>query len=236
MRLLSFEHGRAAYRADFVLYGAAVAGLSVLLLAVGPSGHGLALGASLLAGVLGWSLIEYLLHRFVLHGVAPFRRWHEQHHARPTALICTPTLLSATLIGLFVFLPVALLGDRWMACALTLGLLVGYLGYAVTHHAIHHWRGDGAWQALACAAPPPRRRHTLLWRHQLVLGSPLRHGGEPRRCPPAHRRGRREGLQAQRDRHPPLPRRKNPMTSCPPTTQSTAIPACRCGIDVSGTR
>jgi sterol desaturase/sphingolipid hydroxylase (fatty acid hydroxylase superfamily) len=145
MRLLSFEHGRAAYRADFVLYGVAVAGLSVLLLAVGPSGHGLALGASLLAGVLGWSLIEYLLHRFVLHGVAPFRRWHEQHHARPTALICTPTLLSATLIGLFVFLPAALLGDRWMACALTLGLLVGYLGYAVTHHAIHHWRGDGAW-------------------------------------------------------------------------------------------
>lgn len=145
MRLLSFEHGRAAYRADFVLYAAAVAGLSALLLAVGPSGHGLALGASLLAGVLGWSLIEYGLHRFVLHGVAPFRRWHEKHHARPTALICTPTLLSATLIGIFVFLPAALLGDRWLACALTLGLLVGYLGYAVTHHAIHHWGSGGAW-------------------------------------------------------------------------------------------
>lgn len=159
MRLLSFEHGRAAYRADFVLYGVAVAGLSVLLLAVGPSGHGLALGASLLAGVLGWSLIEYLLHRFVLHGVAPFRRWHEQHHARPTALICTPTLLSATLIGLFVFLPAALLGDRWMACALTLGLLVGYLGYAVTHHAIHHWRGDGAWLMRR------KRWHALHHRH-----------------------------------------------------------------------
>lgn len=159
MRLLSFEHGRVAYRADFVLYGVAVAGLSVLLLAVGPSGHGLTLGASLLAGVLGWSLIEYLLHRFVLHGVAPFRRWHEQHHARPTALICTPTLLSATLIGLFVFLPAALLGDRWMACALTLGLMVGYLGYAVTHHAIHHWRGGGAWLMRR------KRWHALHHRH-----------------------------------------------------------------------
>lgn len=145
MRLFSFEHGRAAYRADFLLYGAAVALLSVLLVATGPSGHGAALAVMLLAGLLGWSLVEYGLHRFVLHGLPPFRRWHEQHHQRPTALICTPTLLSGSLIALFVFLPVALLGDRWLACALTLGLLVGYLAYAVTHHAIHHWQGGGTW-------------------------------------------------------------------------------------------
>jgi sterol desaturase/sphingolipid hydroxylase (fatty acid hydroxylase superfamily) len=145
MSLLSFEHGRAAYRADFLLYGAAVACLSVLLVATGPSGHGAALAGMLLAGLLGWSLVEYGLHRFVLHALPPFRRWHEQHHQRPAALICTPTLLSGSLIGLFVFLPAALLGDRWLACALTLGLLVGYLAYAMTHHAIHHWQGGGAW-------------------------------------------------------------------------------------------
>lgn len=145
MRFLSFEHGRAAYRADFLLYGLAVASLSVLLLAAGPRGHAAALAVSLLAGVLGWSLVEYLLHRFVLHGLEPFRRWHAQHHERPTALICTPTVLSGSLIVLFVFLPAALLADRWLACALTLGLLIGYLAYAVTHHALHHWHGDSAW-------------------------------------------------------------------------------------------
>jgi len=37
------------------------------------------------------------------------------------------------------------LGDLWRASALTLGLLTGYLGYAITHHAIHHWRADNAW-------------------------------------------------------------------------------------------
>lgn len=145
MKIFSIEHGSAAYGADFALYAAAVATLSALLLAASPSGRGLAIGASVFAGLLGWTLIEYGLHRFVLHGIAPFRRWHEQHHARPTALICTPTLLSGSLIGIFVFLPAALLGDRWLACALTLGLLIGYFAYAVTHHAIHHWRGEGAW-------------------------------------------------------------------------------------------
>lgn len=145
MKIFSVEHGRAAYRADFALYAVAVVALSALLLARGPSGHGLAFALSALAGLLGWSAIEYGLHRFVLHGIAPFSRWHAQHHARPMALICTPTVLSAALIATFVFLPAALAGDRWLACALTLGLVVGYLGHAVTHHATHHWRGGGAW-------------------------------------------------------------------------------------------
>jgi cyclopropane-fatty-acyl-phospholipid synthase len=33
----------------------------------------------------------------------------------------------------------------WQACALTLGVVTGYLAYSVTHHAIHHWRGDNVW-------------------------------------------------------------------------------------------
>lgn len=163
MRFLSFEHGRAAYRADFLIYGAAVVALSVLLVEAGPSGHGFALAGTLLAGLLGWSFVEYGLHRFVLHGLSPFRRWHEQHHQRPTALICAPTLLSGSLIALLVFLPAALIGDRWLACALTLGLLIGYLGYAVTHHAIHHWHGRGAWLL--------RRKRWHALHHRLEGGS-----------------------------------------------------------------
>lgn len=145
MSLLSFEHGRAAYLADFLLYGAAVAVLAVLLVVASPRGLGAAQMGLLLAGLLAWSAVEYGLHRFVLHRLSPFRRWHRQHHRRPAALICTPTPLSAGLIGLLVFLPAALLGDRWRAAALTLGLLIGYLAYAVTHHAIHHARSGGAW-------------------------------------------------------------------------------------------
>ena len=145
MRLTSFEHGKLAYRADFALYGTAVLLLGTALLAVGPRAHWLELVAFGAAGLAGWSAIEYGLHRFVLHGLEPFRRWHALHHDRPTALICTPTVLTATLFALLVFLPALALSDLWSASSLTLGLLIGYQGYAITHHALHHWRGDNAW-------------------------------------------------------------------------------------------
>ncbi len=145
MGVFTLEHGRLAYLADFALYGSAVVMLAAFLLIAGPSEQRLEIVAFATVGLGGWTAIEYVLHRFVLHGLQPFRRWHVEHHRRPVALICTPTILSATLIVVLVFLPSLLLGDLWRACALTFGLLCGYLGYAITHHAVHHWRADTAW-------------------------------------------------------------------------------------------
>jgi cyclopropane-fatty-acyl-phospholipid synthase len=145
MGLFTLEHSSRAYRADFFLYGATVLLLAAYLLFEVPRSQWLQTTGLVLAGLAGWSLMEYLLHRFVLHGVQPFQGWHAEHHQRPTALICAPTILSAALIGMLVFLPALLLAGQWCACALTLGVLIGYLGYAVTHHATHHWRSDNAW-------------------------------------------------------------------------------------------
>jgi sterol desaturase/sphingolipid hydroxylase (fatty acid hydroxylase superfamily) len=145
MNLITIEHSKLAYRADFTLYGAAIAALAGFLLLAAPPSQGAVIAACVTAGVALWTLVEYGLHRFVLHGVAPFRRWHAEHHARPTALICAPTILTASLIAGLVFLPALLLADLWLACALTLGLLAGYQVYAVTHHATHHWRARSAW-------------------------------------------------------------------------------------------
>jgi cyclopropane-fatty-acyl-phospholipid synthase len=145
MNFFSLEHGKAAYRADFVLYGAAVVALAVFLLTGGPRGEGLEIAALALAGLGSWTIIEYALHRFVLHGPPPFSRWHGEHHQRPTALIYTSTILSATLIATLVFLPALALGGLWRACALTLGFLVGYLAFSITHHATHHWHAGSAW-------------------------------------------------------------------------------------------
>lgn len=145
MSLFTLEHGRAAYLADFVLYGAAVVILAVLLLVSGPRDRWLELVAIVLAGLAGWTAIEYAMHRFVLHGLQPFRRWHAEHHERPSALICTPTILSATLVISLVFLPALMLAGWWPACALTLGVLAGYLAYSITHHATHHWHARNAW-------------------------------------------------------------------------------------------
>ncbi len=143
--LFTLEHGVAAYRADFALYAATAVVLLGLLLFGSPHDQWQQNTALAVAGLLGWSAAEYLLHRFILHGMEPFRGWHAAHHARPTALICTPTLFSAALIATLVFLPALWWGGAWQACALTLGVLTGYLAYTVTHHATHHWRADTAW-------------------------------------------------------------------------------------------
>jgi sterol desaturase/sphingolipid hydroxylase (fatty acid hydroxylase superfamily) len=145
MAFLALEHSRAAYAADFVLYGVAVSVLSSLLVWRAPTGMWPTLGLTAAAGLLSWTLIEYLLHRFVLHGLQPFKGWHAEHHVRPTALICAPTLLSAVLFFALVFLPAFELANFWVACALTLGTVSGYLAYAITHHAAHHWRGNSQW-------------------------------------------------------------------------------------------
>ncbi|WHZ10690.1 MAG: hypothetical protein OJF60_001129 [Burkholderiaceae bacterium] len=141
----ALEHSRLAYAADFVIHGLAVALLAGLIGVAGPPSERAAMGALIALGLLSWSLLEYLAHRFVLHGLPPFSVWHAAHHERPTALICTPTAVSAALIVLLVFLPALLLGDRWRAAALTLGVMTGYLGYSCMHHAVHHWRGGGRW-------------------------------------------------------------------------------------------
>ncbi len=142
MNLFALEHSRGAYRADFVLYGAAIVVLTGALMLAQPLAQWSVLAA---IGLAAWTLIEYAMHRFVLHGLQPFKGWHALHHERPTALIASPTILSAGLIFALVFLPALGLAGGWKAGALTLGVLIGYLGYAVTHHATHHWNIDNAW-------------------------------------------------------------------------------------------
>lgn len=145
MGFLSLEHGKWAYFADFALYGMAVLALAIYLFIASPPLERLDVAVYALLGLAGWTGIEYALHRFVLHGLPVFRAWHQQHHRRPTSLICTPTILSATLIATLFFAPAVMLTSYWRAAALTLGMLSGYLAYTITHHAIHHWRSENAW-------------------------------------------------------------------------------------------
>jgi len=116
----TMEQSKTAYRADFALYGLAVAGLAATLGLTAPRAAALeAVGLAVL-GLAAWTLIEYALHRFVLHGLQPFARWHADHHRRPSALIGASTLLSAALFTALVFLPALAWGGPWRACALTL--------------------------------------------------------------------------------------------------------------------
>lgn len=145
MQLFVLEHSKFAYYADFVFYAMTSLALAVLLMIAGPQAQRLLISAYALIGLGSWTFIEYMLHRFVLHGLPPFSQWHAAHHSRPTALICAPTIFSASLIMALIFIPALLLVGFWLAVAFTFGVLVGYLTYAVVHHAIHHWHVDSAW-------------------------------------------------------------------------------------------
>jgi len=159
MNLFTFEQTRAVYWADFVFYAAIIVILASVLAAVVPNPQWATVVLLVAMGLIFWSALEYTVHRFVLHGVQPFQRWHAAHHARPAALICSPTILTASIIGACLFMPAWAIAGLESACALTIGLLCGYLAYALTHHAIHHWRGDSRWLRR-------RQRRHFLHHHQ----------------------------------------------------------------------
>ena len=147
MKKASLEQSPVSYYADFVLYPAALAsGLAVLLVWAPAITWAMPLAAVI--GFFAWSLIEYILHRFVLHGLQPFKQWHQEHHDRPMALIGAPTLGSMVLFVLIAYLPLSWMLGAWVALAATLGLAAGYFSYLVVHHGVHHWKArPGSWFA-----------------------------------------------------------------------------------------
>lgn len=145
MRPFSLEHGRTAYWIDFAVYGVAIVAMTALLGLAAPHKQWSTLLLLALAGISLWTFAEYAIHRFVLHGMAPFKAWHERHHEEPTALICTPTIVTVVLVFALVFCPASLIGGWWNAVALTLGVTIGYVAYSLLHHAMHHWRPGSEW-------------------------------------------------------------------------------------------
>ncbi|MEO6281510.1 sterol desaturase family protein [Roseateles sp.] len=168
MPLLKLEHSPFEYRADFIVYGLLCMLLAGLLVVDAPVGEGWRLMAWVLAGAAGWTLLEYLLHRFVLHALPPFKGWHAEHHRRPNALVALPTLMTVTLFATLIGLPAAWLLGTWPATALSLGLAGGYLSYGLIHHATHH--GFGRWPSRQSWLAQRRRWHAM--HHRRPPGSP----------------------------------------------------------------
>lgn len=104
--------------------------------------------ACMVAGILGWTLAEYLLHRFFFHlppGTSKFRRTllfaaHGYHHEFPDdpGRLVAPPVLSwpiGLVLGLFCW---ATMGIYWHA--VFAGVCTGYLAYDWVHYYTHHGR------------------------------------------------------------------------------------------------
>ncbi len=106
----------------------------------------------LLAGVLAWTLVEYLLHRYVFHYIGP-RAWqrrfhfvfHGVHHDFPqdAKRLVMPLGVSIPL-GLAFFLLFDLVLPRPVAGAVLVGMGSGYLAYDGIHYFTHHLKARGA--------------------------------------------------------------------------------------------
>lgn len=133
MRLSKF-----AYYADFGFYALAILGVLVWgITRASPSARLDALSASLL-GAAVWTLVEYLLHRFILHSGSRIARLHTRHHVSPKAFIGTPTWLSAGIIVGLVFAPTWLAFSLPVAAGLSIGFALAFLWYGTIHHLVHH--------------------------------------------------------------------------------------------------
>lgn len=113
-------------------------------------------GIMLVSWLFLWPLIEYGLHRFLFHSPVAWTArlphfvqgtWnvvrlllHTVHHAHPTdrRRIVTPLIMSA-LLAVLVLGPLAATLPERVALPLALGLILGYVQYDLTHHALHAW-------------------------------------------------------------------------------------------------
>jgi len=102
---------------------------------------------TMLAGIFIWTLVEYVMHRYVFHFELP-GKWgarlhfviHGVHHDYPSdrMRLVMPPSLSIPLAFAFFFLFKWLIPDMylWMFFAT---FLVGYLFYDIGHYAMHHF-------------------------------------------------------------------------------------------------
>jgi sterol desaturase/sphingolipid hydroxylase (fatty acid hydroxylase superfamily) len=91
-------------------------------------------------GLIGWTFIEYWLHRIIFHHAPIIERLHHLHHEDPRELIGTPAW-GSVLSGLILFaLPAWALLGFGLATAATAGMAAGYLWFVFVHYAIHQWQ------------------------------------------------------------------------------------------------
>ena|SRR6266540_4312601 len=136
------RQSKTGYYADLFVYPPVVLALAAVD-SRSPHSHFFArLLLSCLSGIAGWTFVEYVMHRFVLHSIKAAVEMHDLHHANPTAFIGISTWLSLVCFGLGGFVPFWLTAGPEIASGVVAGLMIGYVWYLVVHDAVHRWRLD----------------------------------------------------------------------------------------------
>jgi 4-hydroxysphinganine ceramide fatty acyl 2-hydroxylase len=121
-----------------------------------------------LVGVFVWSLVEYVMHRFVFHYAPADKPWaqrvhfifHGVHHDYPSdrLRLVLPPSVSIPLAFAFYFLFKAILPANEIFGFFP-GFILGYLVYDISHYAIHHFNFKGGlWKKI--------KQHHMLHHYQ----------------------------------------------------------------------
>ncbi len=93
-----------------------------------------------LLGLFIWTLVEYLLHKYAYHvWKSPLERGHNMHHERPYDLMGVPWYLTLVII-IAVYYGLSYVFNPAYLAIIMAYIWLGYVGYCITHHAIHHWK------------------------------------------------------------------------------------------------
>jgi sterol desaturase/sphingolipid hydroxylase (fatty acid hydroxylase superfamily) len=124
---------------------------AILVLAL-RSKHALIALAFYLAGIPLWTFVEYLFHRFVLHGRfadgAGFIRkfahrrldpLHWEHHERPWDGMHINGEIKDLLPLFFVFAPLSFIAPLWTLPVLYAGVVQSYVAEEWIHHSVHFY-------------------------------------------------------------------------------------------------
>ncbi len=102
-------------------------------------------GEYVLVGLVGWTFLEYALHRWIFHhqwrhaaSQQITKSWHLSHHASPDDRQLLHVGLESSLsLYLLCYLIGYLCTDLWIAGAIMSGLTLGYLWYESIHSMAH---------------------------------------------------------------------------------------------------
>jgi sterol desaturase/sphingolipid hydroxylase (fatty acid hydroxylase superfamily) len=135
----TMQLSKFGYYTDFVAYPLAAITLAVINFRWPLHDTAKWIGAATV-GVLVWTLLEYSLHRLVLHRLPVFSSMHASHHGAPLALLGTPTWVSIPVWLTTTLLPLWTFCGHDIATGTTIGVMLGYWWYGILHHVIHHDR------------------------------------------------------------------------------------------------
>jgi sterol desaturase/sphingolipid hydroxylase (fatty acid hydroxylase superfamily) len=132
----AYALNKSNYYADFFIMPA-LAAVALLWLVVNQPAQPAVFFTALFAGIVGWSLIEYMLHRFVLHKVEPLKHHHWLHHISPSEYIGASSWITVPIFSALIALTSYLLGLS-VGVGISVGILAGYYIYIAVHDQFHH--------------------------------------------------------------------------------------------------